>query len=74
MELLKVDSLDSEGSSYTDPSSSASDSDAFSQSETIYKGKNLLFFLAVLLLTLKLFFPFPNSRPIKSTYIGCKAC
>ena len=45
MELLKVDSLDSEGSSYTDPSSFASDSDALNQSETIdtYKG-NVYFF------------------------------
>ena len=37
LELLKIDLLDSEGY-YTDPSSSASESDAFNQSETTYKG------------------------------------
>ena len=65
MELLKVDSLDSEGSSYTDPSSSASDSDAFNQSETTYKGN---FFILCLLLLLELlsFLFFPKDQLLKA--------
>jgi phosphatidylinositol phospholipase C, delta len=56
LELLKVDSLDSEGS-YTDPSSSASDSDAFNQSETTYKG--IFSFTFLLLDPYFILFPFP---------------